>query len=178
MSYGEIDTLNMLFEKLDNLLNDSQGYYESFLDSNTLYKSGKMQDREFFGKMGDYLVACSALEFLAVKSMFELKKTIDKGVSPNGASVPQGGMPPSMAGMQPGMPGMSPNMGGRLGTPGNPVGGAPPSIVSASQAFTSPGTLPTPDPTLTSASQSPSCASCGSQLRANAKFCTRCGAKT
>lgn len=176
MSYGEIDTLNMLFEKLDNLLNDSQGYYESFLDSNTLYKSGKMQDREFFGKMGDYLVACSALEFLAVKAMFELKKTIDKGVTPGAASAPQGGMPPGMAGM-PGMPGMPPGMAGRLGTPENPVGGAPPSIVSASQGFTSPGTLPSPDPSLVSNS-APSCASCGAQLRANAKFCTRCGSKT
>jgi len=32
MSLGEVDTLNLLSEKLDNLLNDSQGYYESFLD--------------------------------------------------------------------------------------------------------------------------------------------------
>ena len=28
MSYGEVDTLNMLFEKLDGLLNESQGYYD------------------------------------------------------------------------------------------------------------------------------------------------------
>ncbi len=174
MSYGEVDTLNMLFEKLDNLLNESQGYYESFLDSNTLYKSGKMDDREFFGKMGDYLVACSALEFLAVKSMFELKKAIDKGAASGTAAVQPGGMPPGMAGA----PGMPPNLAGRLGTPGNPVGGAPPSIVSAAEAFTSPGTLPTPDPALTSGPRASSCTSCGAQLRQNAKFCTKCGART
>lgn len=168
MSYGEVDTLNMLFEKLDNLLGESQGYYESFLDFNTLYKAGKLEEREFFGKMGDYLVACSALEFLAVKALFELKKAIDKGASPNTGTAQMGQMPPGM----PGIPGMA----GRLGTPENPVGGAPPSIVSAAQAFTSPGTLPSPDPSLVS--RLSSCTSCGAQLRANAKFCTKCGAKT
>ena len=170
MSYGEVDTLNMLFEKLDNLLNDSQGYYESFLDANTLYKAGKMNDKTFFGKMGDYLVACSALEFLAVKSMFELKKAFDKG--PTNTTPQPGVMQPNMAGM--------PNMAGRLGTPSNPVGGAPPSIVSTAEAFSSPGTLPSPDPSLVMESQRsiPSCTSCGSQLRPNTKFCTSCGTRT
>lgn len=173
MSFGEVDTLNMLFEKLDGLLNESQGYYESFLDSNTLYKEGKMDQKEFFGKMGDYLVACSALEFLAVKAMFELKKAIDKGAGA-GAGGPQAGTMPG--GMMPGMAGAA-GMAGRLGTPGNPVGGAPPSIVSASQGFSAPGTLPTPDPSLVSAPKAASCGSCGAQLRPRAKFCTGCGAK-
>ena len=57
----------MLFEKLDVLLNESQGYYETFLDINNMYKQGKVSDREFFQKLGDYVVAYSALEFLAVK---------------------------------------------------------------------------------------------------------------
>src|SRR2546430_9568731 len=79
MSFGgDIDTFNLLFEKLSNLLNDTQGYYESFLDANNLYKQGKMSDKEFFEKLGDYVVAYSALEFLAVKVIFELKKSFDK----------------------------------------------------------------------------------------------------
>ena len=41
MSFGEVDTLNMLFDKLDSLFNESQGYYESFLDTNNMYKQGK-----------------------------------------------------------------------------------------------------------------------------------------
>jgi len=73
MSFGEVDTLNLLFDKLQSLLNDSQGYYESFLDANTLYKQGKLSEKEFFEKLGDYVVAYSALEFLAVKVIFELK---------------------------------------------------------------------------------------------------------
>ena len=167
MSYGEVDTLNMLFEKLDALLNESQGYYESFLDANTLYKEGKMSDKDFFGKMGDYLVACSALEFLSVKSMFELKKAIDRGApAAQGAAMPPG--------VVPGASGIA----GRLGTPGNPVGGAPPNIVSAAQGFTSPGTLPTPDPALVAGSRGAACTACGAKIGSRAKFCTRCGTRT
>jgi len=33
MSFGEVDTLNMLFDKLSSLFDESQGYYESFLDT-------------------------------------------------------------------------------------------------------------------------------------------------
>ena len=78
MSLGEVDTLNLLTEKLDKLFNDSQEYYETFLDTNNLYKQDKLTDKEFFQKLGDYVVAYSALEFLAVKVIFEMKKSIDK----------------------------------------------------------------------------------------------------
>ena len=78
MSFGDIDTLNLLFDKLQNLLNDTQGYYESFLDANTMYKQGKLTDKEFFEKLGDYVVSYSSLEFLSVKVIFELKKSLDK----------------------------------------------------------------------------------------------------
>ena len=73
MSLGEVDTLNLLSEKLDNLFADSQGYYETFLDTNNLFKNGKIGEKEFFQKLGDYVVAYSALEFLAVKVILELK---------------------------------------------------------------------------------------------------------
>ena len=45
MSLGEIDTLNLTFEKLSTLFDESQGYYESFLDANNLYKAGKLSDK-------------------------------------------------------------------------------------------------------------------------------------
>jgi len=173
MSYGEVDTLNMLFEKLDGLLNESQGYYESFLDANTLYKAGKMDEREFFGKMGDYLVACSALEFLSIKAMFELKKALDRGGQGVAPGAAQPGMPPGMPGMPPGMPPGMAGMAMRPGTAANPVG-APPSVVSAGESFAAPGTLPSPDPAL--AGRQDRCASCGRETRSGAKFCTGCGA--
>ena len=77
MSLGEVDTLNLLSDKLDNLFEESQGYYESFLDANNLYKNGKLTEKEFFQKLGDYVVAYSALEFLSIKVIFEMKKAID-----------------------------------------------------------------------------------------------------
>lgn len=176
MSFGEVDTLNMLFDKLQNLFDESQGYYESFLDTNNMYKKGQLSDKEFFQKLGDYTVAYSALEFLAIKVIFELKKSVGSG-SGNTSSP---GLMPGMG--QPGM--MAGGMGQppRAGTAENPVGGGPPGIVSAQEAFGDPGTLPTPDPALMPRQMAPQqsgngCSSCGAALRAGAKFCTKCGAK-
>jgi len=171
MSFGNVDTFNLLFDKLQNLLNDSQGYYESFLDANNLYKQGKMSDKEFFEKLGDYVVAYSALEFLAVKVIFELKKSVDKiaGGSLLGTTQVTGSV--SMGGF--GSP--SPTHISAATMPGL---GRPPSIVSAASAFGNPGTLPTPDPGLMPQSLSgPSCSSCGIALKSTAKFCTKCGKK-
>ena len=175
MSFGEVDTLGMLFDKLQSLFDESQGYYESFLDTNNMYKAGKISDKAFFQKLGDYTVAYSALEFLAIKVIFELKKSVGSG----GGNTQSPGLMPGMG--QPGM--MAGGMGQqpRSGTAENPVGGGPPGIVSAQEAFGDVGTLPSPDPSLMprqTAPQNPNgCSSCGAELRANSKFCTKCGAR-
>ena len=171
MSFGEVDTLNMLFDKLDSLFNESQGYYESFLDTNNMYKKGQIGDKEFFQRLGDYVVAYSALEFLAIKVIFELRKAMRSG-SGNTQS------PGLMPGM--GHPGMMGGIPPRAGTAQNPIGG-PPGIVSAKEAFGDVGTLPSPDPSLMPRQRiqpaDNGCSSCGSSLRPNAKFCTKCGTK-
>jgi hypothetical protein len=175
MSFGEVDTLNMLFDKLSSLFDESQSYYESFLDTNNMYKKGQISDKEFFQKLGDYTVAYSALEFLAIKVIFELKKSIGS----NSGNTQSPGLMPGMG--QPGM--MAGGMGQppRTGTAENPVGGSPPGIVSAQEAFGDVGTLPSPDPSLmprqTITQNSNGCLSCGAELRPNSKFCTKCGAK-
>ena len=176
MSFGEVDTLNLLTDKLNSLFDESQGYYESFLDANNLYKNGKLTDTQFFQKLGDYTVAYSALEFLSIKVLFELKKAIDKmagGAAPGGTHSP--GLMPGMG--SPGMMGAPPPPA-RAGTSENPVG-APPSVISAQQGFNQPGSLPTPDPSLISRPSGSGihCTSCGGELRPNAKFCTKCGNK-
>ncbi len=178
MSFGEVDTLNMLFDKLQSLFDESQGYYESFLDTNNMYKQGKLSDKEFFQKLGDYTVAYSALEFLAIKVIFEMRKSLSSG-SGNTQSpglMPGMGYPGIMAG------GMAGGMPPRAGTAQNPVGGSPPGIVSAQEAFGEVGTLPSPDPALMPRREAvhPStggCSACGAELRPNAKFCTKCGHK-
>ncbi len=176
MSFGEVDTLNMLFDKLESLFDESQGYYETFLDTNNMYKKGQLSDKEFFQKLGDYVVAYSALEFLAVKVMFEMRKTIGSG----SGNTQSPGLMPGMGnpGMMAGGAGMLP----RAGTAENPVGGAgPPGIVSAQETFGDVGTLPSPDPSMmprtVPSSSGNGCTSCGAELRSNAKFCTKCGAK-
>ncbi|SMH72254.1 zinc ribbon domain-containing protein [Candidatus Nitrosotalea okcheonensis] len=168
MSFGDIDTLNLLFDKLQNLLNDTQGYYESFLDANTMYKQGKLSDKEFFEKLGDYVVSYSSLEFLSVKVIFELKKSLDK-ISSGRASGSTMASP-----MPPGMGPQASQMASTLPGPGQP-----PSIISAAAAFSSPGELPRPDPSLLpkQSSGGPVCNSCGSSLKPNAKFCSKCGNK-
>ena len=175
MSLGEVDTLNLLSDKLNNLFDESQDYYESFLDANNMYKKGKLTDKEFFQKLGDYVVAYSALEFLSIKVIFELKKSIDKlagGSAPGGTQSP--GLMPGM-----GTPGMIPGgmPGSRPGAAQNQVGG-PASVISAGGGFSDAGTLPTPDPSLVPKQSGGKCSSCGSDLRPNAKFCTNCGNKT
>ena len=176
MSFGEVDTLNMLFDKLQSLFDESQGYYESFLDTNNMYKKGLLSDKEFFQKLGDYTVAYSALEFLAIKVIFEMKKSLGSG----SGNTQSPGLMPGMGtpGMMAGGMGMPP----RAGTVQNPVGGGPPGIVSAKEAFGDVGTLPSPDPSLMPRQTAPQsgngCISCGADLRPNAKFCTKCGTKT
>ncbi len=174
MSLGEVDTLNLLTDKLDNLFTESENYYETFVDANNLYKKGELTEKEFFEKLGDYVVAYSALEFLAIKVIFEMKKSMDKlaGGIATGATQSPGLMP----GM--GSPGMMGNpQAARAGTAENPVG-EPPSIVSAQETFSQAGNLPSPDPALIPRSSSgKSCSSCGSELRPDAKFCTKCGNK-
>ena len=177
MSFGEVDTLNMLYEKLESLFDESQGYYETFLDTNNMYKKGQLSDKEFFQKLGDYVVAYSALEFLAIKVIFEMKKAMGAG----SGNTQSPGLMPGMGnpGMTAGGAGMTP----RAGTAENPVGGAgPPGIVSAQETFGDLGTLPSPDPrlipTTVTASNGNGCSSCGAELRPNAKFCTKCGSKT
>jgi hypothetical protein len=176
MSLGEVDTLNLLADKLEALFNESQGYYESFLDTTKLYKDGKLSEKEFFEKLGDYVVAYSALEFLSIKVIFEIKKALAKIAG--GSALGRTHSPGLMPGV--GASGMIGGMGmqvPRSGTKENPVG-VPPSVVSAKQAFGDIGTLPSPDPNLvTQSSTSSKCTSCGNDLRPNAKFCTTCGTK-
>jgi hypothetical protein len=169
MSFGDIDTLNLLFDKLQNLLNDTQGYYESFLDANTMYKQGKLTDKEFFEKLGDYVVSYSSLEFLSVKVIFELKKSLDKISSGRtSGSTMASPIPPGMG------------QGSQVTAATLPGLGQPPSIISAAAAFSTPGVLPPPDPSLMpkqSSSGGPACNSCGSAVKSNAKFCPKCGNK-
>jgi hypothetical protein len=174
MSFG-VDTLGGLTEKLKQLVNDTQNLYESFIDANQLYRHGKMGDREFFAKIGDYLVATSALNFLAVRVILEIKTALEKGTSiksPTGESsvpsAPQAGF----------------GIGGFVGTGGTV--GPRPSAASGNEY-----TLPSPQepifkpvdielPKPHSGSSTPTtatknCIVCNASIPVHAKFCSKCG---
>ncbi|HEX2615374.1 MAG TPA: zinc ribbon domain-containing protein [Nitrososphaera sp.] len=164
MSFG-VDTLGGLTEKLKLLVNDTQNMYESFIDANQLYKQGKMNDKEFFAKIGEYLVATSAMNFLAVRVILEMKTAMEKGTSIKNAT--GGSATPS-----------GPQAGFGLGGFVNAGGTAGPSAEY---------TMPSPQPQEPSfrpveielpkreASTTKNCIICGASIPAKAKFCSKCG---
>jgi hypothetical protein len=80
MSFG-VDTLGGLSEKLKQLVNETQEHYESFIDDTQLYKKGKIGDKEFLSKIAKFMISLSALNFLAIRVILEMKSTTDKGSS-------------------------------------------------------------------------------------------------
>lgn len=162
MSFG-VDTLGGLAEKLKQLVDDTQNLYESFLDANQLYRQGKMDEKEFFAKIGEYLVAMSALNFLSVRVIIEMKAAMEKGTamkSPTGgSSYPSA----SQAGF--GVGGFV-SAGGTAGPAANQY------------------TLPSPqEPTFKLVNvelpkpraNTKSCIVCSASIPAQAKFCSKCG---
>jgi hypothetical protein len=165
MAFG-VDTLGGLAEKLKQLVNDTQNLYESFLDANQLYKQGKIGDKEFFAKIGDYLVATSALSFLTVRVIIEMKGAMEKGTSiksPGGASsfssAPQAGF----------------GVGGFVGTGGTVGPGAGeytlPSPPQQQEPTFKPVDIELPKPK----AGTKSCIVCGASIPVQAKFCSKCG---
>jgi hypothetical protein len=160
MSFG-VDTLGGLSEKLKQLSGDTQNMYESFLDATQLYKQGKMSEKEYFAKIGDYLVATSALSFLAIRVIFEIKGAIEKGTS---IKNPTGGVAEPVATQQ---------------QAGFGIGG----FVNAGGAAGPGYTLPSPqvEPTFKPVDielpkkMTKSCIICGATIPAQAKFCSKCG---
>ena len=162
MSFG-VDTLGGLAEKLKQLVDDTQNLYESFLDANQLYRQGKMDEKEFFAKIGEYLVAMSALNFLSVRVIIEMKAAMEKGTT---LKSPTGGSSyPSAAQAGFGVGGFV-SAGGTAGPAANQY------------------SLPSPqEPTFKlvdvelpkSRANTKSCIVCGASIPAQAKFCSKCG---
>jgi hypothetical protein len=170
MSFG-VDTLGGLTEKLKQLINDTQNLYESFIDANQLYKQGKMGDKEFFIKIGEYLISSSALSFLAVRVILEIKNAMEKGTPVKSLT---GGSSSS-----PSAPQASFGIGGFVGT-GGTVG---PAAAASGNEYT----LPSPqEPTFkpvdielpkprASSTTTKNCIACNASIQSHAKFCSKCG---
>lgn len=179
MSSG-VDTLGALTEKLKQLINDTQDRYESFIDSTQLYKQGKVNEKEYFSKIGEYLVATSAMNFFAIRVILEIKSTMEKGSSLKNTS---GGLASSSSSSSSPTPQADFGIGGFVeGTESNEVRGyTMPSPQPAQQeeptfkpvdiVIERPSKMSVDKTTLTTKK----CIVCESIIPKQAKFCSKCG---
>ena len=180
MYSGAVDVLGSLTEKLKQQINDTQDKYESFIDSTQLYKQGKMNEKEYFAKIGDYLVSTSALDFLAIRVILEMKSAIDKGTLMKDTT---GGKasPPSPSASSP--PQASFGIGGFVGTGGSVGGGGEYIMPSPEQQEPTfkPVDIELERPSRKSSGKettptiTKNCIVCGSAIPKQAKFCSKCG---
>jgi hypothetical protein len=170
MSFG-VDTLGGLAEKLKQLINDTQNLYESFIDANQLYKQGKMGDKEFFIKIGEYLISTSALNFLAVRVILEIKNAMEKGTSIKSST--------GESSSSPSAPQAGFGIGGFVGT-GGTVGPAVASgneytLPSPQEPTFKPVDIELPRPQASPTRTTKNCVACNASIPAHAKFCSKCG---
>jgi len=177
MYSGAVDVLGNLTEKLKQQIKDTQDKYESFIDVTHVYKQGKMNEKEYFAKIVDYLVSTSALEFLAIRVILEIKFTIDKNTLMKNATTV--GMASSPSSPQAGF-----GIAGFVGT-GGAVGEGGEKYVMPAPEPQEP-TLKPEDIELEGRSSESSgkektititknCISCGSEIPKQVKFCNKCG---
>ena len=189
MSSFGVDTLGGLTEKLKQLINDTQNAYETLIDSTQRYKQGKMNDKDYFSSIGKYLIASSAMNFLAIKVILEIKSAMDKTSS---IKNPTGGIadPNSNASSSVGF-----GVGGFVGGGGS-VGGIENSRIQGSgsqQQYSSSSIEPALKPvdieiekpsqdittsevdSLKDNKTFKNCIVCGVLIPTKAKFCSKCG---
>jgi len=178
MSFN-VDALGGLAEKLKQLVNETQEHYESLVEDSQLYKKGKISEREFFGKIGDFLISSSALNFLAVRVILELKSAMAKGSSIQSPTTVGSGATVSSSYAPSGS-------GGGFGIAGF-IGGegktSPADQYIMPETEQSAPTFKTVDMTIKhdrttqviGNTRTKKCMTCGSQIPNQSKFCNKCG---
>ncbi|HJU14306.1 MAG TPA: hypothetical protein VJ792_07620 [Candidatus Nitrosotalea sp.] len=76
---GDVDTLSLTFDKLQYIFRGYDPIRESFLEALKSHKNRTLPDAEYFAIVEDAVRKFSALEFLAIKAVFEIKKASDRG---------------------------------------------------------------------------------------------------
>lgn len=148
---GDVDTLSLTFDKLRYIFNGYDAIRDSFLEINTSYIQGNITDYEFFSKIQESVMRFSALEFLAIKSIFEIKKSLYRSI------------------------GITTN------TVDKTVESAVSDIHASNHSVSSfivAGILPSSSSQVApSRIEGMNCLQCKSPIRKNSKFCTNCGNK-
>ena len=149
----DVDTLALMFDKLQYIFRGYDSYIQAFTEMNQFYKEGKLSEREYYHGMTDAVLKYSALEFLGLKAMFEIKKALNRMNNP----VSQ---PSSISGL----------------TSGNVMGQSGPQNSIAS--FISAKSLPRRDDLISKISETERrCPSCNTSVHSSTKFCKNCGNK-
>jgi hypothetical protein len=75
------DTLKVVAEKLKHLTDETQEQYEAFIDATHLYKKGNVSQKDFLGKLADYIIGMTSLNFIAIQVLLEVKLAIQTDLS-------------------------------------------------------------------------------------------------
>jgi hypothetical protein len=151
MEFGgdDVDTLALMFDKLQYIFRGYDQYISAFIEMQDLHKQGNLAERDYYYGMTDAILKYSALEFLGLKAMFEIKKALNR--MNNTSSTPATGL-----------------------TSGKAQSGPQNTVTS----FISAKTLPGRDEVVsTTSGTGKKCTSCGKTISNVAKFCTTCGNK-
>lgn len=151
MEFGgdDVDTLALMFDKLQYIFRGYDQYISAFTEMQELYKQGNLAERDYYYGMTDAVLKYSALEFLGLKAMFEIKKALNR--MNNASSQPS------------------------IGLASGKIQSGPQNSISS---FISAKTLPGRDEVMNTMSDTGNkCTSCGKTVSSVAKFCTSCGNK-
>lgn len=155
MEFGgdDVDTLALMFDKLQYIFRGYDPYIQAFTEMHELYKQGKLAERDYYYGITDAVLKYSALDFLGLKAMFEIKKALNRMNNPSRVST---------QGVATG------NVSGQTTTgPQNSVA-----------SFISTKSIPSRDEAVNQITgDGKRCTSCDKTMSKVAKFCTTCGNK-
>jgi hypothetical protein len=155
MEFGgdDVDTLALMFDKLQYIFRGYDPYIQAFIEMHELYKHGKLSERDYYYGMTDAVLKYSALDFLGLKAMFEIKKALNRMVNPSSTRSSASGL--------------------ATGNITNQLTSGPQNSIAS---FISAKNLPSRNEVLGQVPRGEKkCTSCGKVVSGAAKFCTTCG---
>ena len=157
MEFGgdDVDTLALMFDKLQYIFRGYDPYIQAFTEMHELYKQGKLSERDYYYGMTDAVLKYSALDFLGLKAMFEIKKALNRMANASSSHSSTSGL-----------------------ATGNVVSQSTSGPQNSVASFISAKNLPSRTEVLGQLSgNEKKCLSCGKTVAIMAKFCTTCGNK-